>query len=424
MPQQRQYTSALVFTLVSSIAVMIACGNGSTSGSSTASDSNDTGAADAPRSSGPGTNGDATLGSSDGTTSSVDAGPPAVRFVGRFDTRDPAGPICAWPGCRIIADFEGSTVSVRLDERAESWMKGGPSEWDVTVDGTLLPKLVSSVGVHDYVLARDLGKGPHRVELFKRSEAQDGFSQFLGYDFGDGGSLLPPPPPSARHIEVVGDSQPAGFGVEGPGVECAGPAWAARYENFHISMSARLADLLGADLHGTVYSGKGLVKNITRTDHETMPILYPRANPLDDTSVWDFSQFVPDVIVMMIGGNDFAIGEPYDDGPPSLFEFTSAVSAMVATFRSHAPSAHIFLALSPSVSDVRPPGRHSRTNVKSAYDAVARQRANDGDDRVYSVAPPVAAESELTGCDGHGNAAYHERVAQQLAELVKAQTGW
>jgi len=26
----------------------------------------------------------------------------------------------------------------------------------------------------------------------------------------------------------------------------------------------------------------------TRTDRETMPILYPRANPLDETSVWDF----------------------------------------------------------------------------------------------------------------------------------------
>jgi len=44
----------------------------------------------------------------------------------------------------------------------------------------------------------------------------------------------------------------------------------------------------------------------------------------------------------------------------------------------------------------------------------------------FAIGEPydVAAESELTGCDGHGNAAYHERVAQQLAELVKAKTGW
>ena len=39
--------------------------------------------------------------------------------MGRFDTADPAGPKCSWPGCRIIARFEGTRVSVRpLGRRA------------------------------------------------------------------------------------------------------------------------------------------------------------------------------------------------------------------------------------------------------------------------------------------------------------------
>ncbi len=273
------------------------------------------------------------------------------------------------------------------------------------------------------MLASGLPQGAHRVELYRRSETQTGYTQFLGYDL-EGGTLLPPPLPAPHRIEFVGDSQPAGFGIEGVGPDCPGPDWAAQYENFHRSLSARLGEILDADLHGTIYSGKGFVRNISRPDKETMPAIYPRANPVDPTSVWDFSRFVPDVIVVMMGGNDFALGQPVDDGPAPLADFTAAVRGMVATFRAHSPQAYVFLALSPSVSDEAPATTMSRTNLKIAFDAIASEHAAAGDGRLYSVAPPVAAESELTGCDGHGSPAYHERVAQQLAVMVKARTGW
>ena len=76
------------------------------------------------------------------------------------------------------------------------------------------------------------------------------------------------------------------------------------------------------------------------------------------------------------------------------------------------------------MTDAEPPGRDSRTNVKAAFDAVAAERAAQGDARVYSVAPPLAAPSELTGCNGHGTPQYHDRVAQQLAVVVKEKAGW
>jgi hypothetical protein len=84
----------------------------------------------------------------------------------------------------------------------------------------------------------------------------------------------------------------------------------------------------------------------------------------------------------------------------------------------------VFLALSPSVSDDNPPGNQSRTNVKTAFDAVAVQKAAAGDKRVYSVAPPAAVPSELTACNGHGTPAFHDRVAQQLAVMIRGKTGW
>ncbi|MDB4937613.1 MAG: Acetylxylan esterase [Labilithrix sp.] len=316
-------------------------------------------------------------------------------------------------------------MSARLEEHVEGWMQGGPSEWDVMIDGMLQPKLVLDVGEHDYVLASDLSEGPHRVELFKRSEAQDGYTTFHGYDFG-GGALLPPPLPAGRRIEIVGDSGPAGFGIEGVGFgpDCPGPDWSAHWQNFHKSMAARLAEMVNADLNATVYSGKGLVRNTYRPDPDTIPMMYERSNPIDPRTVFDFTTFVPDVIVLMIGGNDFSIGQPDDDGPTPHQEFVDASRTLVRTMRSHAPHAQIFLAISPSVSDDIPPGRQSRTNIKSTFNLVATERGVAGDKRVYAVEPPVAAESELTGCKRHGNPEYHERVAKQLAAVIATKTGW
>lgn len=364
------------------------------------------------------------------TTTPIDAepaGPPRVDLRGRFDTREPSGPRCAWPGCRIVARFRGTTVKARLSELTEPWMKGGPSEWDVSIDGQLQPKIVttSNSGPTEYVLASGLTDAVHVVELYKRSEAQNGTTQFLGYEF-EGGELLAPPPREARKIEIIGDSQPAAFGVEGVGLGpmCPGLNYAARWQNFRKSFGARLGEELHAEVYGTVYSGKGIVKNIWHPDPFTMPTLFSRALPTDPNSAWDFSTFVPDVVVIMIGGNDFAVGQPVDEGPATLAEFSDGYDAFVVTVRQRYPAASIFLVTSPSVSDEEPPGRSSRAHVRAGIDAVVQRRNGAGDAKVYSVTPPIASAAELIGCEGHGSPAFHQRVADDLAPMIRAKTGW
>lgn len=347
-------------------------------------------------------------------------GAPEVQLIGRFDYRDAAAPECAWPGCRAIARFSGTQVSVKLEERSAAWMEGAPSHWDVAIDGVLQPKLVLSPGVHDYVLATGLPHGDHVVELYKRTEAQNGTTKFRGYDFA-GGMLLAPPARRTRRIEVIGDSGIAGFGIEGEGADCPGPDWGSQWQNFRAAMGEQLGGALDAEVQGTVYSGKGMAKNIWHPDTDTMPRLFPRALPNDPSSTWDFSRYVPDVVVIMIGGNDFAIGQPVDEGPATLAEFTEAYDAFVVKLRAVYPAAYVFLAVSPSVSDAEPAGRSSRTNVLAGVEDVVARRA---DARVSSVVPPIAQPSELTACNGHGNAAYHRRLAADVAAAVRAKTGW
>lgn len=366
-------------------------------------------------------------GSAPGALGGAEPGPPAVQLVGRFDMRDPVGPICAWPGCRIVARFTGTQVSVWLREDVQVWMDGAPSEWDVAVDGAWQKKLVMPAmgGEQEYVIAAGLPDGTHVVELYKRSEAQDGATQFLAYDFG-GGKLLSPPARKERRIEIIGDSAASGYGVEGVGLgpDCPGPDHAARYQNFRQSMGARLGEMLDAEVAGTVHSGKGIVRNIWTADKETIPVLFPRANPADPTSTWDFSSFLPDVVVIMVGGNDFAIGQPADEGPATLAEFTAAYDAFVVSLRQKYPAAQIFLTVSPTVSDDEPAGRSTRSNVIAGMNGVSRRRNDAGDAKVHAFEPGIATPVERTGCEGHGNPQFHDRVARELAAQIEAKAGW
>lgn len=353
----------------------------------------------------------------------VDAGPPDVQRIGRFDERDPRGPICGWPGCRIVARFEGTVVRVRLSERP---VNHGPSEWDVAIDGAWkTPHLVLEPGEHEYVLAEGLPRGVHTVELYKRSEAQNGVTQFLGYEF-PGGALLPPPPRRDRRVEIVGDSDVTGFGYVGAltGVCEPGPMWAARFENFRGAWGARLGEKLAAELHGTAFSGKGFYYNIWRPDPETVDRIFPLANPVDKGALWDTATWIPHVVVVAIGGNDYNIGQPQDFGAAPLEGFTRKAGELTATLREAYPEAHIFLMAYAVLTDEFPPGRGRRSNVEAGLKAVRDARLAQGDARVYFTAPPPSVPEELTACDGHGGPEYHERIAAFLESEIRARTGW
>ena len=362
------------------------------------------------------------------TVGEEDAGPPAIRYVGRFDTRDPQGPKCAWPGCRIIARFQGTQVSADLTELAESWFdpNGKPSEWDVIVDGVTTHKLVlSASGKTTYVLASGLPPGKHEVELYKRSETQNGYTQLNGFTFGGGGTLLSPPARAKRRIEIIGDSQPAAFGVEGL-EPCSNPSSAAKHQNFRKSFGALLGVRFAAEVQGTVYSGKGMTRNIWRPDTAIFPSLYGLANPVDFSSTFALGSLVPDVVVMMIGGNDFSMGLPTDNGAPTETEFTNAYRTfVVSTLRANYPQAHLFLTLSPSVRNA---DRNARTIITNAITTIANERAAAQDTRVHAFvpteSPPSGPGTELAGCNGHGTPAFHQRVANEIAVQITLRVGW
>lgn len=348
-----------------------------------------------------------------------DAGPaPAIATFGRWDTRDAAGPRAAWPGSKLRFRFRGAEAAVTLDELPGA---GGPSEWDVALDGVWRSEpLVLTPGRATYPLAEGLPVAEHSVELYRRTEAVGGRTQLVGVSLG-AGALLPPPAPRRRVFEFLGDSLTNGYGIAGPGPQCP---YSAATQNFHTTFAAQVASALDADEVGVAYQGKGLTKNYQRSNALLFPELYGRALPDDALSAWAPARLVPDAIFVMVGANDFLQERAQVFDPPDLAAFEAAYEALLARARANAPQAHIFALVGPTQTDATPARYGARTDQTAAVTTAVEARQRAGDARVHYVALEPEPTSELAGCDYHPSQAVHDRAAAELIPAVKALAGY
>lgn len=342
----------------------------------------------------------------------------AVGTFGRWDTRDAKGPRAGWPGSSIRFRFRGTKAAVTLDETPGT---GGPSEWDVAIDGVWrAQKLALQAGRGTYPLADGLPAKEHTIELFRRTEALSGSTQLLGVTVGEG-ALLPPPAPRARTFEFLGDSLTNAYGIEGTGPRCS---YTASTQNLHMSFASRVAEAFGAELSVVAYQGKGLTKNYVRASSTLFPELYTRALPDDPMSLWDARKLVPDAVFVMIGANDFLQEKAQVFDPPSLPAFRAAYVSLLAKVRQNAPQAHVFAMVGPTQTDMAPARYNARTDQTAAVVQAVASRTSAGDARVHYIDLPAEPQSELTACDYHPSVGVHERIAQMLVPQVRSITGF
>ena len=202
------------------------------------------------------------------------------------------------PGAAVhgVARFEGTELSVSLDGT-------GSDHLDVEIDGAVVDVLTPSAGSGTYVLASGLTAGQHDVAITRRTESFFGITRFRGFS---GGTLVPTPAP-ARFIEFVGDSMTCGYGVLGPGAECP---FSADTEAETHAFGALTASALDAAHVAIAYSGKGVVRNYGGDTDGLLPELYLRTFADDASSAYGFDQYVPDVVVINLGTNDYSVGDP------------------------------------------------------------------------------------------------------------------
>jgi lysophospholipase L1-like esterase len=323
-------------------------------------------------------------------------GAPAVHFVGRVDTTDPDAVKFAWSGTGVVARFQGTQVGVRLSGQ----------EYTVVLDGMVRPKLVPGNGTTP--IATGLTAGEHTVEIYRRTEAQQGVSTFMGFDFG-GGTLLAPPAVS-RRLEFVGDSITCGYGNEGPDMNCG---FTPQTENHYLAYPALTARALGAEVSTIAWSGKGVVCNYgddASSCTNPLPTYYERILPDQATPAWDFSKFQPDAVVVNLGTNDLST-----TSDPTAMQFEAAYRALLEKIRSKYPNAHILCTNGPML------GGNDLTTVRGYLTNVVTALA---DPKISTFAIDAQDGSDGYGCDYHPSLARHQKVATVVTAAIKAKLGW
>lgn len=325
-----------------------------------------------------------------------------VRFIGRVDARDPAGPRFEWAGTAIVARFSGTGISIRLRGTPNDLSQ--PNQFQVVVDAEE-SRLRLRDDVERYELARGLPDGEHTVTVTRRTEALFGSVQFLGFEV-HAGTLLPLPPDSARrHIELIGDSITNGYGNEGP--DAATP-FSAETENEGAAFGALTAAALGATHTAIAWSGRGLRVNYGDADQPTVPQLFERNQPSDAAQPWSFvAERMPDAVVIYLGTND--TWSAPDPGEAFTTDYVSFLERVRAVY----PAAHIFVAAAPE-----------RPFVVARAGAAITRREAAGDTAVHAVVFDAYDAAHGKGCDHHPSAAAHRAMAKTLTAAIRATLGW
>jgi lysophospholipase L1-like esterase len=340
---------------------------------------------------------------------------PRLRYTGRVDRSDPAGPRFSNTGTAVAVRVESPALRVHLGDDHPFPRKDGkrePDQYELLIDGA--PAGLLTAQQPDGWHTLELAPGAHVVELVKRTEPEVGRGQLLGLAVPWGGRLLEPPARPARRVELLGDSITAGFGNLGGGPTCP---FSAATEDGYRSYAMLVARALGVELHVVAWSGRGVVRNYDLDSIDTLPQLYERTLPEDPASRWDFSRWTPDAVVLEVGTNDF--GQPGLD----LVAFEEGYFALVKRVRQRYPQASIF-SIYPYVTDDWPVGERARTRSREAVDRVAKRLAEAGIARVTTVDFDRPEPQHGLGCLWHPSLPTHQAMADRLQAALAASLGW
>lgn len=347
-----------------------------------------------------------------------------IQYSGRIDFSDPQSPTFWFPGISIKANFQGPSIDVVIRDNASGGAQT-TNYYNVFIDNTLHKVLAVNSSDTLYKVARNLSDATHKIEIFKRTEAQVGSSSFRGFCLQINKSLVAPENLLSRKIEFIGDSYTCGYGNElsiaAPPTGNPNTGFHSVNENNYNAWGAIIARDLNAEYHCTAYSGRGLYRNNSGSTTGILPSIYNRINPDNSSSTWNTSTYVPDVIVIHLGTNDFA---PEQTASPSMVDSTTFVDtyiSFITTLRGYYPSAKIICIRPNSQTDYYPAGFKTLTRMTSYVKAVTDHFiGNDANVFYFALTP----QSPPYGEDWHPSAGTHQSMATQIESFIQMKAGW
>lgn len=305
-----------------------------------------------------------------------------------------------------VFDWVGTGVSFRISQENETRqaavrvdMDGNGARFVIIKQGNEIKDLFTSKGRRAYDLGVEV-QGGDVVTLMKSSEAER--VSLYGVSL-DGLGLASWSQASQRRIDVYGDSDTAGYGVDGKWWWPSCGFRAEKYNNFAHGWTLNAASALQAELHVQAISGIGVIKNAGGSTSRTMTQLLGRTLHTVDADDYDGSSWPPSLIVFYIGSNDFV-----NFANPSKDEFIAAYKDMVARI------------LAPFGSGA-PPVVHVCGEQKTPCEWIEGFAKSTGN--VFTRTGPNAGGIP-SGCMGHRDVRQQKTLAERLTPVFATAAGW
>jgi lysophospholipase L1-like esterase len=348
------------------------------------------------------------------TTSSspTSTGSAQVQLLGRVLTNSDSSYSFTWPYSGLRFAFSGTQADV-------TFSVSGQNGFTLSVDGGNVTQYEQTSGSTYKISTGALKSGTHTVEVRKITEANTGTVALAPTDLVVAGTYVATTP-NARQLEFIGDSITAGYGVDGVN-PCS---FTPQTENAGHSYAAIAAATLHADVSVIAWSGKGVTRNYPNSDGSStppvLPTLWLQTSALATSPAYTFpAAKAPQAVVINLGTNDFAYlsGSTAVRAPITLSQYQSAMDAFVTQVRSKYPSAAIFLASSPLLSDGYPSGQNQKSTQETALQNIVATHSN-----TFFVSIP--AQGSESGCDYHPNLATQTQDAAIVAAAIQKQLKW
>ena len=357
----------------------------------------------------------------------------AYRFVGRFDLSNPHAVRFSLPNSKFGATFTGDTLGLMLTGDGTDFLSviidNGPEHVVATA-----PTAAMTL----YPVATGLGAGPHTAWIIKRTEAYEvsqvdpnahtGTLSFGGFALSPNATLGAPPAPRSHLVVALGDSGFTGYGVGQLTTDTVTCVFTPNTQNALLSVPAKLADLVGAEIINVSASGKGVAASAydPTNPNNQLPAMWQMVVPFAKTPAYNFEPLPVDV-VLFGGGSDDLVGDYGKGAFADTNVFIAKYTALLADMRAHYPSAIILGIITPSAID------GDKVALTQAITAAVNARIAAGDSRVFAFdyfaqdpnGPQSYADADTAlglgrGCQGHASDAGAAFLAGRLADFLRA----